>query len=111
MAQFKKDFGIYDEALGEWIIPSTWQSIATGTPTAGLAAGALLAGLIGNALGRVKTFLVAAIIGAIGILIQTVSFGNYWQLMAGRIVNAVSLGIICKYVSVFRSWILENNVS
>lgn len=98
MEQFKKDFGVYDTTLGAWSIPSTWQSVATGTPTAGLAMGALVSGLIGNRLGRVKTFFVAAVIGGIGILIQCVSFGNYWQLMVGRIVNSVSLGIVCKYV-------------
>lgn len=103
MAKFKHDFGVYDEVLGEWAIPSTWQSIATGTPTAGLAVGALVSGFIGNKLGRLRTFLVAAIISFIGILIQSASIGNFWQLMVGRIVNAISLGIICNVVPTYQS--------
>ncbi|KAL2818707.1 hypothetical protein BDW59DRAFT_165369 [Aspergillus cavernicola] len=66
MAQFKKDFGIYDSASGEWSIPSTWKSAATGSPTAGLAVGSLVSGLIGNRLGRVKTSFVSAVIVIVG---------------------------------------------
>ncbi|KAI9375892.1 general substrate transporter [Aspergillus egyptiacus] len=103
MAQFQKVFGSYDPASGEWYIPSTWQSIATGTPTAGLAVGALVSGSIGNRLGRVKTFFISAVIAIVGVLIQACSFGNYWQLMAGRIVNAISLGIVCNAVPAYLS--------
>ncbi|KAL4749563.1 general substrate transporter [Aspergillus terricola var. indicus] len=93
MKQFKKDFGVYDSATGEWYIPSTWQSIATGTSTAGLAMGALVSGFIGNRIGRVKTFFVSG----------ACTFGSYWQLMVGRIVNAVSLGIVCNVVPAYQS--------
>ncbi|RDW59301.1 sugar porter family MFS transporter [Aspergillus mulundensis] len=103
MAQFAKDFGVYNEVTDEWYIPSTWQSAATGTPTAGLALGALVSGVIGNRIGRVKTFLVSAVIGVVGILIQACSFGSYWQFMVGRIVNAVSLGIVCNVVPAYQS--------
>ncbi|KAL3475235.1 general substrate transporter [Aspergillus californicus] len=103
MDRFHQDFGVYNDATGEWYIPSTWQSAATGTPTAGLAMGALVSGFIGNRIGRVKTFLVASVIGFAGILIQCCSFGSFWQLMVGRIVNAVSLGIVCNVVPAYQS--------
>ncbi|KAL4733205.1 general substrate transporter [Aspergillus similis] len=103
MKQFKKDFGVYDNATGEWYIPSTLQSVATGTPTAGLAMGAIVSGFIGNRIGRVKTFFVSGVIGLIGILIQACTIGSYWQLMVGRIVNAVSLGIVCNVVPAYQS--------
>ncbi|KAL3463482.1 hypothetical protein BJX64DRAFT_287231 [Aspergillus heterothallicus] len=103
MTQFKKDFGVYNAATDKWYIPSTWQSVATGTPTAGLAMGALVSGCIGNRIGRVKTFFVSGVIGLVGILIQACSFGSYWQLMVGRIVNAVSLGIVCNAVPAYQS--------
>jgi len=96
MTQFKKDFGVWDDASSEWIIPSTWQSIATGTPTAGLAVGTLISGLIGHRLGRIRSFFIAGAIGIIGILIQATSFHTFWQLMVGRIINSLSMGIICK---------------
>ncbi|KAL4963270.1 sugar porter family MFS transporter [Aspergillus stella-maris] len=103
MAQFARDFGVLNESTGEYYIPSTWQSAATGTPTAGLALGAIVSGFIGNRLGRVKTFFVSAVIGVVGILIQACSFGSYWQFMVGRIVNAVSLGIVCNVVPAYQS--------
>lgn len=96
MSQFKKDFGVWDDTSGEWIIPSTWQSIATGTPTAGMAVGCLISGFVGQRLGRIRSFLLAAVIAIVGILIQATSFHAFWQLMAGRIINSISMGIICK---------------
>lgn len=96
MTQFKKDFGVWDDTSSEWIIPSTWQSIATGTPTAGLAMGCLVSGFIGRRVGRIRSFFVAGGIAVIGIVIQVASIHSYWQLMAGRIINSISMGIICK---------------
>ncbi|KAL2782665.1 general substrate transporter [Aspergillus keveii] len=96
MEQFKKDFGVWDTATESWIIPSSWQSIATGTPHAGLAVGCLLAGLFGNYYGRVKSISIAAVIALIGILIQASSIRSYWQIMVGRIINSISMGVICK---------------
>lgn len=96
MAQFHKDFGVWDSALGEWTIPSTWQSIATGTPQAALAVGCVISGSIGNKVGRVKALWVAAGIAIVGILLQATSFHSYWQFTVGRVVNSVSMGIICK---------------
>ncbi|KAL4809091.1 general substrate transporter [Aspergillus unguis] len=103
MARFARDFGVYNPSTGEYYIPSTWQSAATGSPTAGLALGAVVSGFIGNRIGRVKTFFVSAVIGLVGILIQACAFGSYWQLMAGRVVNAVSLGIVCNVVPAYQS--------
>lgn len=96
MAQFQKDFGVWDPATESWIIPSSWQSIATGTPQAGLAVGCLLSGFFGNKFGRVRSFWIAGVIAIVGILIQAASIHSYWQLMVGRIVNSISMGIICK---------------
>lgn len=97
MSQFHTDFGVFNEATGAWEIPATWQSVGSGTPTAGIAIGALLAGHIGNRWGRIKALWVAAGIGIVGILIQATSTHSYWQLIVGRVVNALSMGIICKY--------------
>lgn len=96
MAQFQKDFGVFDADTQAWTIPATWQSVGSGTPTAGIACGTLIAGYIGNKWGRIKAFWVAAGIGLVGILIQATSMHSFWQLVVGRIVNALSMGIICK---------------
>lgn len=98
MTQFKKDLGIFDDATSSYIIPSAWLSAGTGTPQAGLAFGCLIAGWIGRAIGRVRCFYVAACIGMLGILIQATTVHSYWQLMVGRVVNSISMGIICKSV-------------
>lgn len=96
MSQFQKDFGVFNKSTGEWEIPSSWQSAGSGGPTAGMAIGCLVAGLIGNKLGRIRSFYISIAIAIVGVLIQSCSFGNYWQLMVGRIVNAISMGIVCK---------------
>lgn len=96
MPQFQHDFGVFDSALQTWKIPASWQSVGSGTPTAGIACGALLAGYLGNRWGRIRAFWTAAGIGLVGILIQATSVRSYWQLVGGRIVNALSMGIICK---------------
>lgn len=99
MDAFKKDLGAYDQATGTYAVPATWLSTGTGTPQAGLALGCLIAGVVGRKLGRVKSFYLAAAISVVGVLIQATTMQSYWQLMTGRVVNSVSMGIICKSVA------------
>ncbi|CAK3868345.1 Major facilitator superfamily domain, general substrate transporter [Lecanosticta acicola] len=111
LAQFQKDFGVYDASTQSWIIPTVWQSVGSGTPTAGIAVGTLIAGWLGNRFGRIKAFWVAAGIALVGILVQsTAGVGEgrggergYWQLIVGRIVNALSMGIICNIIPIYQS--------
>jgi SP family sugar:H+ symporter-like MFS transporter len=98
MDEFKKDLGVYDPATGTYAVPSTWLSTGSGTPQAGLALGCLIAGTVGRRIGRVKSFYLAAAISVVGVLIQAATMRSYWQLMTGRVVNSVSMGIICKSV-------------
>jgi MFS transporter, SP family, sugar:H+ symporter len=84
MAQFKKDFGVYDPSTGSYILPTSWQSAGSGPPMAGLAFGALLSGLV-------------------GILIQATSRHSYWQIVAGRIVNSLALGVISNTVPAYQA--------
>ncbi|KAF7185541.1 Major facilitator-type transporter ecdD [Pseudocercospora fuligena] len=102
MKQFQKDFGVFDTETQAWEIPATWQSIGSGTPTAGIAIGTLIAGYVGNKFGRIKAFWFAAAIALVGILIQATSMSNYWQLVVGRIVNALSMGIICNIIPIYQ---------
>ena len=105
MSQFQKDFGRIDPLTNSYSIPAVWQSVGSGTPTAGIAVGTLIASFLGNRFGRIKALWFAAGLAIVGILIQstagvglTASGGEkaYWQLVGGRIVNALSMGVICK---------------
>lgn len=102
MGQFKKDFGRIDPATGEYAIPTTWQSVGSGTPSAGIAIGCLLSASISKHLGRKRTFLILAVVALVGILIQ-VTAKSFWQLFAGRMVNSLSMGIICSVVPVYQT--------
>jgi SP family sugar:H+ symporter-like MFS transporter len=96
MSKFAEDFGVLDATTGTYSIPASWQSAGSGAPLAGVALGCLFSGLIGHKYGRIKTFYLAAAIAIVGIMIQVCSFGKFWQLMAGRIINSVSMGLVCK---------------
>lgn len=58
---------------------------------------------MGNKLGRIRSFFVAGAIALVGILIQVTSFGKFWQLIAGRVINALSMGLICNVVPTYQS--------
>ncbi|KAL1304369.1 hypothetical protein AAFC00_003372 [Neodothiora populina] len=102
MPRFLEDFGRWDDTLQAYAIPTPWQSAGTGAPLAGVAFGCLLSGFVGNKLGRIKTFFLAGGIAIVGILVQVTSFKNFWQLMAGRIINALSMGVICNVVPTYQ---------
>lgn len=78
MKQFAKDFGVLDAATGAHSIPASWQSAGSGAPIAGIAIGCLLSGFVGHKYGRIKTFLLAAVIAVVGILIQVTAIGRFW---------------------------------
>jgi SP family sugar:H+ symporter-like MFS transporter len=96
LSTFAKDFGEFDPLTGTYIIPTVWQSVGSGTPIAGIALGCLLSAPLSERLGRKKTFIILAVISVIGVLIQATAMTSYWQIIAGRIINSISMGIICK---------------
>jgi MFS family permease len=101
MPQFLNDFGVYNPKTNSFDLPSTWQSAGSGPPIAGLAVGAVIAGMVGNHLGRLKTFRLSSVISIVGILIQCTSVGSYWQIMIGRIINSLALGILANTVPAY----------
>ncbi|ETS81532.1 hypothetical protein PFICI_06534 [Pestalotiopsis fici W106-1] len=101
MAEFKKQFGVYDETTDSYTIPSVWQSVGSAPPTAGLAIGALISGFLGSKYGRLNTFRGSSVVSVIGILIQSTAISSYWQIVAGRIVNALALGVLANTVPAY----------
>ncbi|KAF2087331.1 putative transporter [Saccharata proteae CBS 121410] len=92
MDKFANDLGTYVDGSTTKTLPSSWLSIASGTPIAGWVIGCLIASEVTRRLGRRKTVVLLCIISMIGIIIQS-AIQNYWGIMAGRLVNAVAMGL------------------
>ncbi|KAK6365467.1 hypothetical protein LTS17_011186 [Exophiala oligosperma] len=101
MQQFVKDFGIYDANTKSYILPSSWVSAGSGIPIAGLAIGALLAGLISKRIGRVRACRYLAYMSIVGSLIMTTAITSYWQIMVGRFINTAALGLLANTLPVY----------
>lgn len=116
LQKFADQFGRVNAGSGTYVIPTVWQSVGSGTPLAGVALGCLLAArktsvqdvmpsmffanrllkALGARLGRKVCFRIIAAIATVGVLLQATAINNYWQIIGGRIVNSISMGIICK---------------
>lgn len=101
MDQFAKDFGIYHESSDSYSIPSSWKSAGSGLPTAGLAVGSMLSGILGRRLGRIRALQVSYVAAVIGIIIQSAAMHSFWQLTIGRLVTSIALGILANTVPVY----------
>ncbi|RDW88146.1 MFS general substrate transporter-27 [Coleophoma cylindrospora] len=103
MTKFCEDFGRLDPVTGTYVIPTTWQSVGSGTPTAGVAIGCLLSAPLSKRLGRKPCFILLACVAIVGILIQATAQHSYWQILVGRIINSLSMGIICNVVPLYQT--------
>jgi MFS transporter, SP family, sugar:H+ symporter len=101
MERFIQDFGVYSAETDSYSLPASWLSAGSGLPIAGLATGSLLSGFVGNPLGRLRTFLVSSAISIVGVIIQSAAISSYWQLMVGRFVNSVALGLLANTVPAY----------
>ncbi|KAI1846170.1 hypothetical protein JX266_007695 [Neoarthrinium moseri] len=81
-------------------LPSSWLSAASGTPIAGWIVGCLTAGYVTSKFGRKKTMVIICLIALVGMVIQC-AVRNYWALMVGRLINAVSMGIEANTVPMY----------
>ncbi|GKT41341.1 high-affinity fructose transporter ght6 [Colletotrichum spaethianum] len=101
MKEFEKAFGVFDSETNSWAMPSTWQSIGSAPPTAGLAIGALISGFVGSKFGRLNTFRGSSIVSIVGILIQSATIDSYWQIVAGQIINSMALGVLANPIPAY----------
>ncbi|KAF4470301.1 Major facilitator superfamily domain general substrate transporter [Fusarium albosuccineum] len=83
-----------------WWLPSDWLSIATGTPIAGWIIGCVVASYLTSGLGRKMTIVIVCLIALVGMILQC-AIDSYWGIMAGRLVNAVSMGIEANCVPMY----------
>jgi sugar porter (SP) family MFS transporter len=72
------------------------QSTGTAAGTAGIAVGCMIAGYISKRFGRKFSFYATAIGSVLGVIIQItagVNGARYWQIVGGKIVICISIGI------------------
>lgn len=55
--------------------------------------GCLIASYLTSSLGRKKTIVIVCVVALIGMIMQC-AIPSYWGLMAGRLVNALSMGML-----------------
>ncbi|RFU23719.1 hypothetical protein B7463_g12619, partial [Scytalidium lignicola] len=99
---FIETYGEMNEKTGKYWIPSSWLSAGSGTANADMAVGAMLAGPVISKFGRRGSIVMIVVVGLIGMVIQN-AVPNYWGVMAGRTINAVSMGIEINNIPMYMS--------
>ncbi|KAJ5289250.1 uncharacterized protein N7443_009503 [Penicillium atrosanguineum] len=92
LQEFADNYGVSPGPGKAKVIPASWQSAGTGTPSAGMAIGCIAAGYCNAYIGRKKTIVVLSVISIIGVVIQC-AVPSYWGLIVGRTINGISMGM------------------
>ncbi|KAI1847736.1 hypothetical protein JX266_006231 [Neoarthrinium moseri] len=85
---------------GATALPSSWQSAGSGTGNAGLVIGCCIAGAIGRRIGRRWSIVLLVAIALVGMIVQN-AIQSFWAVMAGRMINSISMGIEANVVPTF----------
>ena len=67
------------------------QTLIASSNVAGLAVGAVFAGVIMKVMGRRKTLLLCCLIGSVGVCVSL--YQNFWLIVLGRLIQGVASGI------------------
>ncbi|KAL1873430.1 hypothetical protein VTK73DRAFT_975 [Phialemonium thermophilum] len=103
LSEFQHKYGNYDEALGRYAIPSEKTSVGTGTGSAGIILGCLIAPYTTSRIGRKKSFLVLSTLMLVGIALESSAVTSYWQLVVGRIIVYAGMGLATNCVPMYLS--------
>lgn len=103
LSEFQKKYGTYNEAKHRWVIPPTKVSVGTGTGSAGIILGCIIAPFATSKLGRRKTFLVMAALMLAGITLEASAITSFWQLVVGRILVYSGIGLASNVVPMYLS--------
>lgn len=103
MPQFGLRYGSWDPALKSYSIPSEKQSAGTGTGSAGIIFGCLIAPWLCQNLGRKPTLLVMAGLLSTGIVLEASAITSFWQLVVGRIIVYSGIGLASNVVPMYQS--------
>ncbi|CAI7656241.1 unnamed protein product [Penicillium manginii] len=103
LSPFGKKYGEWDEAQNDWAIPAEKQSAGTGTGSAGIIIGCLVAPWLCSNLGRRPTLLVMASFLVVGIILEATAITSFWQLVVGRVVVYSGIGLASNVVPMYQS--------
>ena len=99
--EFKKKYGEYDAGLDAYTIPSQKTSVGTGTGSAGIIIGCILAPFVTSKLGRKKSFLVISGLMLAGVALEASAVTSFWQLVVGRIIVYSGIGLASNCVPMY----------
>ncbi|KAM5342504.1 hypothetical protein ACJ41O_013470 [Fusarium nematophilum] len=103
LSQFQLKYGEYDQALGRHAIPSHKTSVGTGTGSAGIILGCVIAPWVTSRLGRKKAFMVMSCLMVVGVVLEASAVTSFWQLVAGRIIVYSGIGLASNCVPMYLS--------
>ncbi|OJJ02709.1 hypothetical protein ASPVEDRAFT_53331 [Aspergillus versicolor CBS 583.65] len=105
MEAFTRRFGEYDESTGSYAINSQWLALFNSLNYIGFAAGVIIGSFISARFGRRWCMFVMSVYALITATINVTSNSNE-QIMAGRVLNYVYVGMELSVVPVFQSEIV-----
>ena len=110
LPKFKEKYGEYDPERGAWVIPSVKISVGTGTGSAGIILGCIIAPIVTSRLGRKKSFLVISALMIVGIVLEATAVTTFWQLVVGRIIVYSGIGLASNCVPMYLSETSPNRI-
>ncbi|KAK5116288.1 hypothetical protein LTR85_009260 [Meristemomyces frigidus] len=102
MRAFTSRFGVYDPATDAYVISSALTSSGSGIPTAGRILGSIMTQYIADAIGRRWCMLVMRILFIAAIIVE-VTAQSYWQVVIGRFLNYIPMGIAGALIPVYQA--------
>lgn len=93
LSQFQRNYGAYNDELGRYAIPAGKTSVGTGTGSAGIILGCIMAPLVTSRLGRKRSFLVISALMGAGVVLESSAVTSFWQLVVGRILVYAGMGL------------------
>lgn len=103
LSQFQMKYGEYDAKLGQWAMPSEKTSVGTGTGSAGIILGCIIAPIITSRFGRKMGFLVLSLLMIVGVILEASAITSFWQLAVGRIIVYSGIGLASNVVPTYLS--------
>jgi MFS family permease len=103
LSQFQMKYGEYDAKLGQWAMPAEKTSVGTGTGSAGIILGCIIAPIITSRFGRKMGFLVLSLLMIVGVVLEASAITSFWQLAVGRIIVYSGIGLASNVVPTYLS--------